>query len=215
MLGRFHRIAAARRRRPEEVISLDAYQPQKNAVILHGTAATPRSGWIPWVESELRWRGYEVWAPQLPGAEVPDIDAYWDALWDYDYNDRTVLIGHGSGAVAAFGIVQRMAPTVRLRRLVAVAPFYRDDHFGAGGLLKGGFDWAKVRRQVEAIDLVWDPDDPLIEVDQIELVSDRLRVPPTYVRGRGRMVLESRPSTTLFPELIDMVEARPASVIEG
>ena len=48
----------------------------KNALILHGTANDATRNWIPWLKKELENRNYRVWAPNLPGAETPNIERY-------------------------------------------------------------------------------------------------------------------------------------------
>ena len=80
---------------------------QPKSVILHGTNSNHEQNWFPWLKSELKLRGYEVWSPDLPGAEKPNLDAY-DAFlnshgWDFQDN---LLVGHSSGAVAILSLLE-------------------------------------------------------------------------------------------------------------
>ena len=38
----------------------------KQALILHGTDATPVNNWFTWLNEQLEQDGYKVWLPQLP-----------------------------------------------------------------------------------------------------------------------------------------------------
>lgn len=48
----------------------------KNALILHGTDADHTQNWFPWLEKELLQRNYEVWVPDLPQSDHPNIRRY-------------------------------------------------------------------------------------------------------------------------------------------
>ena len=48
----------------------------KNALILHGTDASPAHNWFLWLKNELEAMGYEVWLPQLPHSDKPSSKTY-------------------------------------------------------------------------------------------------------------------------------------------
>jgi len=45
----------------------------KNVLILHGTQATSKSNWFTWLSDELKKKGFRVWLPDLPNAELPSL----------------------------------------------------------------------------------------------------------------------------------------------
>ncbi|MBI5123409.1 hypothetical protein HZA75_06145 [Candidatus Roizmanbacteria bacterium] len=45
----------------------------KNAIILHGSSCNPNSFWQPSIKKFLQKKGYNVWVPQLPNADRPDL----------------------------------------------------------------------------------------------------------------------------------------------
>lgn len=45
----------------------------KNAIILHGTSCKPDSFWQPSIKKYLQGFGYDVWTPQLPDADHPNL----------------------------------------------------------------------------------------------------------------------------------------------
>lgn len=76
------------------------------AVLLHGTDGTPNDHWFPWLRGELQQRGYEVFAPELPGNHTPNRDVYEaffkNSGWDFTDN---LLIGHSSGTTTILNLL--------------------------------------------------------------------------------------------------------------
>lgn len=81
----------------------------KQALILHGTDATPQSNWFIWLKGKLEKDGYKVWLPQLPNSDTPNTKVYTDFLLsepDFTFDDETIIIGHSSGAVEVLHLLQ-------------------------------------------------------------------------------------------------------------
>lgn len=158
----------------------------RNALLLHGTGDGPDSHWIPWLKNHLAWRGYDVTTPQLPQPDAPDMDRYWEqVLCDYPYNEQTVIVGHGSGAVAAFGILDRMPASIHPRLVISVAGFYKDEGWNCEGLFRNELNWTKIRTQAQKIELWWSNDDPVVNEAQTNGLAKRLDVKPEIFGGYG------------------------------
>lgn len=48
----------------------------KNILILHGTDGKKTHNWFPWLKEQLKSRGWNVWVPNLPCAERPNLKRY-------------------------------------------------------------------------------------------------------------------------------------------
>ena len=88
----------------------------KNALILHGTDADHTHNWFPWLQKELETLGYELWVPNLPSADHPNIKRYNQFLLNYrgpsgtspinwKFDEESIIIGHSSGAVEILGLL--------------------------------------------------------------------------------------------------------------
>lgn len=83
----------------------------KNAIILHGRPGkqeyyarkilrkpNSRAHWIDWLSTELKRRGIEVGAPEIPKAYDPKWDLWVKHIEKYPIGPDTTLIGHSTGA---------------------------------------------------------------------------------------------------------------------
>jgi predicted alpha/beta hydrolase family esterase len=149
----------------------------KNAVLLHGTAASSRGNWLPWLKGELEKVGWSVWVPDLPGAEAPNIERYNEFLFEsgYDFNEDTVLIGHSSGAVEILGLLDAFPEGKRVRAAVLVGAF-KDDlgREDLKGLFIKPFDFEKIKSRATQFILVHSDDDPFCPLEGAEFIATKL-----------------------------------------
>ena len=178
----------------------------RTAVILHGTGGSPDENWFDWLKGQLGWRGYEVWLPQLPDSDHPDIATYWNYVRGYPFDEETLIVGHSSGATAALGILHELPEKQRVDRVVCVAGFVRDEGWNCEGLLIDTYDWPKIRRQANRIDLVWAKDDPVVSEEQTDGLAERLGVKPLVLpEGRHFSAGSGSMYGRRFPPLLDLI----------
>jgi len=179
----------------------------RNALIFHGTGANPKRHGFPWLAEALRERGYEVTVPQLPGADHPNLENYWAYLRDFDFNPETIIVGHSSGAVTALALLHKLPPGTRVRLVVSVAGFYRDDGFECEAMFTEPYDWDKIRNGADKIVLLWSPDDPIIVEEQTDVLSERLGVVPILIPESQHFSLNNGgPRFREFPELLQIID---------
>jgi uncharacterized protein len=179
----------------------------RNALILHGTDGSPDSHWFQWLATALRQRGYEVTVPALPQADHPDLDRYWKFLRDFDFNPETIIVGHSSGATTALALLHKLPAGSRVRLVVSVAGFYRDDGFKCERLFTEPYDWVKIRGAADDIVLLWSPGDPFIVEEQTQVLADRLGVTPTVIEGCSHFSIDNGgPRFHEFPEVLNIID---------
>ncbi len=132
----------------------------KNAAIFHGTSSTPNHFWHPYVKAELEKLGYDVWVPQLPNTDTPNIKEWLPfALNKKTYDADTVLIGHSAGCPLILSILENLKSPIRLA--VLVAAFSKSlDAPNKEPILQDEYDWEKIRSNAERIVTINSDNDP-------------------------------------------------------
>ncbi|MHB1086181.1 MAG: class I tRNA ligase family protein [Minisyncoccota bacterium] len=151
-------------------------------VILHGFESAPdRPRWI-WAKQKLEEMGHEVIIPSLPNPDAP-IEREWveAALAATSYDERTVLVGHSLGSVAALKVLEKLdAP---IARLVTVGGFvsknFKDNPRPFEKTFIWSFDGEKIRRNARSITILHDPRDYAVSEAQATELSDLLQTPIT------------------------------------
>lgn len=153
-------------------------QKMKNALILHGTGNNSRGNWFPWLKGELEQRGYEVWSPDLPGADKPSIKRYNDYILGngrWVFNERSVLIGHSSGAVAILGLLQHLPKDAVVDTCILVSSF--KNNLGSkdfDGLFEEPFDFKKIKKHAKRFIFIHSDNDPYCPLDHAEYLAKGL-----------------------------------------
>lgn len=130
----------------------------KNAIILHGTSSNSKSNWFPWLAGELEAAGWDVWTPELPGADTPTASVYTEYILShvpFKIDERTAIIGHSSGAVEVLALLQALPSGSKIREAVLVGSFTEvlasDPEWPMlKGLFDEPFDFEKIKSMSEA-----------------------------------------------------------------
>ena len=178
-------------------------------VILHGTNANSQSNWIPWLKAELVSLGHEVWTPDLPGAEKPNLTLYNQFLLNagYDFQD-SVLIGHSSGSTAVSALLQSLPEGVKAKAAILVGTYKgnlgRDDLNGTDI----PFDYQLIKQKAEKIIVYHSNDDPVCPVDDAKWVAEQLEAEWILTNGKKHFAIKWDPGMTELPELLEIIRTR-------
>ena len=81
----------------------------KNAIILHGTGTKADEFWYPWLKSELEKKNYDVWLPQLPNDDFPNLKEWLPfVLENGTFTEETIIIGHSAGSQLILSILENL-----------------------------------------------------------------------------------------------------------
>ena len=149
----------------------------KQALILHGTDASPSHNWFTWLKEQLEQDGYKGWLPQLPDSATPNTKTYNEFLLsnsDFVFDDETIIIGHSSGAVEILSLLQHLPDDTRIKAAYLVSAFQDDLGWESlAGLFEEPFDFEKI-----------DPADRLARPD--DLPRDAAKAEPVAKKTGAR-----------------------------
>lgn len=183
-------------------------------VILHGTNSSSQNGWFPYVKRELEKLDYEVWVPDLPGADAPSIKRYNKFLlgsgWDFRDN---LIIGHSSGSVAILGLLQALPDGVKAGTAVLVGSFTErlaDDPkwHKTKGLFEKPFDFEKIKSKAKKFIFVHSDNDPYCPIEQAQFLHKQVGGEFIVVPGGQHFSSHIDPKYKRFPQLIEIIKQK-------
>ena len=131
----------------------------KNAIMFHGSGETTNSFWYPDIKRYLEELGYEVWSPQLPKSDVPDLKVQLPyVLENGRYDEETVLVGHSAGCPLILSVLQNI--NIRIFRAVLVAGFSTKLKDFSNLIQQDRYNWKKIKRSVRDVIFINSDDDP-------------------------------------------------------
>jgi predicted alpha/beta hydrolase family esterase len=181
----------------------------KNVIILHGTGNTPEGNWFRWLEQELKQRGYDVWLPQLPDAELPDAEKYNKLLLGggFNFNDETILIGHSSGAVSILNLLQELPEGTRLKASFLVGAFKGPlGKENRSVLFPKPFDFEKIMARCGKFVFIHSDNDPYCPLDDAKFLAQKLSGELIIKEGQGHFNLETGLQYKQFPLLMELID---------
>jgi predicted alpha/beta hydrolase family esterase len=194
-------------------MSADAHA--KNALILHGTDATPQDNWFPWLKSHLEAEGYRVWVPQLPGADQPNAKHYTEFLLanpDWDFNDQSIIIGHSSGSIEILALLQALPETTRIKLAVLVGSFThklaeKPEWHKLKGLFEQPFDFSAIKSHAEKLIFVHSDNDPHCPLEQAKYLADQTDSQLVVIPGKQHFSAFLNPPITEVPEILKLIQS--------
>lgn len=157
----------------------------KNALILHGIGNSSQDNWFPWLKAELEKKGYQVFVPDLPNFNQPNLDNTIDFLKDFDFNDESILIGHSSGAAIILGILQKLQIKKMVKKVLLVGGFMDSDlkqelfKFVSKSDYSNHFpknwDWEKIKCSAQKFIIIHSSSDPYVPMNQGQFIAEKLK----------------------------------------
>lgn len=182
----------------------------KNAIILQGAGETQKSFWLPYVKKELEKRDFNVWLPQLPNNDDPDIkETLPFVLKGGKFTKETVIIAHSAGCPLALAVLQNIK--TKIRQAILVAGYWRElSPPGANKSLPKKFNWKKIKSNAKDIVFIHSDNDPWgCDDKQGKEMFGKLGGTLIVRHGEGHMGSDSfNQPYKKFPLLITLVENR-------
>lgn len=182
----------------------------KQALILHGTDASPEANWFRWAEAFMEKLGYVIWLPQLPNSATPNTEIYNSFLFSkpkFEFNKETVLIGHSSGSVEILSLLQHLPDAVTVGDVYLVSAFKGSLNWDAlDGLFAEPYDYELIKTKARSITLIHSDNDLHVPSEQAHYLADKLNARLLVVAGQGHFNIEQSESYRKFPLLAQVIE---------
>lgn len=151
------------------------------ALILHGRHETPQDDWFPWLRAALAAAGYQVWSPDLAQLGISGVHETSRWLLDhYDWclDERTVLIGHASGAAAVLGLLQALPGSATAKASCLVG-------WDATEPCSEAFEFAHIAGKSRLVYFIQTDGDPPDSLDCARYLHSRIGGDLIVLRGQG------------------------------
>lgn len=182
----------------------------KQALILHGTDASPEANWFRWLEAFMKNAGHNVWLPQLPSSATPNAKIYNSFLLNepkFVYNEETVLIGHSSGAVEILSLLQNLPEAITVGDVYLVSAFKDSLNWDAlDGLFIEPYDYELIKTKARSITLIHSDNDPYVPSEHARYLAEMLDARLLVFPGQGHFNLEKSETYRTFPLLAQVIE---------
>jgi uncharacterized protein len=180
----------------------------KNANLFHGTGCNSNSYWFPYVKKELEKQGYDVWVPNLPDADNPDIEKWLPVALKGTYTSETVIVGHSAGGPLVLSILEHLNNPICTAILVAGFGKKLEKDEKPQAILQSSYDWEKIKKNVKDIVFINSDNDPWGCNDtEGRFMFDHLGGTQIILHGEGHMGSDTfKQPYKEFPLLVKLIE---------
>ena len=157
-------------------------QKNRKILILHGWQSNPARQWFSNAKDRFEKDGYEVFVPKMPGGYFPKLKDWLKVVADYHPDENWILIGHSLGGVTILKYLEKNDQKISQAILVAT-PFEPMKFNPIANFFEDGFDFEKIKRNADKIDIVTVDEDPVVPLSHGQDWSKNLDAPLHTIRG--------------------------------
>lgn len=166
----------------------------KTAWLLHGTGGSDKDYfWFSDTSQYLVTQGYQVWWPQLPHTEKPNLEETRNSIEEDDmhfvFDEETIIIGHSSACPVILDILQWVK--IQVKQVILVSGFYQslnDDGYSDLMLPTEEYHWGDIQKAAKEIILINSDNDPWgCDDKQARSVAIKLDATLIVATGQGHM----------------------------
>lgn len=167
----------------------------------------PEDHWYPWLKQELEKKGYEVWVPQLPDTNAPQLSKWVPFIMkDGRFNEETVIIGHSAGGACVLAVLEDINTKIAQAIVVAGFSFYP----GGDDIVKPSYDWQKIQNNVGEFIIVTSDNDPYGHDEirgrvMLEMLAKEGSV-QILMKGQKHFSTKDDPKYKEFPLLLRLIK---------
>ncbi|MCK4650281.1 class I tRNA ligase family protein, partial [Candidatus Pacearchaeota archaeon] len=139
-----------------------------NVVLIHGKKMTSDDAWYPWFGEEVKKKGFEFVAPDLPKNNDPVLSEWLEELDKINPNKNTILVGHSRGGVAIMRWLERLSEGKRIKKVVLIstnnpANIKKSREKDTHGFYEAGpYNFEKIKSHCDDFVVIHSKNDPVI-----------------------------------------------------
>jgi uncharacterized protein len=177
-------------------------------VLIHGKNADPLAKkWYVWIADQVRNKGLEFVAPNLPNSNDPEINAWIKEVGKTDPDEQTIMIGHSRGGVAILRWMEKLPAEKKIRKVILVAANSGNSEKrnktenNKGFFTEEGYDFEKIKTHCEKFVVFHSKDDRWVSFDNGEENAKGLGAKFHVFKDRKHFGKDMKE----FPELLEEV----------
>lgn len=167
-----------------------------NVFIIHGAYGSPNGNWFPWLRSELKKLGIEVFVPTFPTPEGQNLENWLKAFEEYkgQINEKTLFVGHSLGPAFIMNLLEPLEHPV-------LAAFFVSGFTGLLGLPEfddinktithRDFDYSRIRRNCNNFFIYNSDNDPYVPLEKGRQLAKNLGGKFTIINDGGHINAEA------------------------
>ncbi len=194
-------------------------QKKSKIIIIHGFGGYAEKNWFPWLKQELETKGFEVFVPNLPNSDQPDLAAWVAELEKLPLKESepVMIVAHSLGAPTACKYISQA--NLKVRKLILVAPTFKSGDFSylkeqdfteddiaiLENFGEAGLNFSKIKNQIQETSIFLSEDDPLIPL-RAQADYTELKPNVTIFKNKGHFS-KNHGNVTILTEILTEFES--------
>ncbi|GGB80696.1 serine hydrolase family protein [Staphylococcus nepalensis] len=164
----------------------------KNMFIVHGYQANTESHWFQWLADQMKPYGYNVEIVYLPDSDCPSFEAWYQAIQNSmqnNLNSETIIVAHSLGVISTLNYLTSMLNVPTIKGLFLVSGF--NEKLSNLIELNQYIDCININLNnlhAQHIVTIGAINDPVVNIDATDRLSEQLNVKTTYVNHNGHFL---------------------------
>jgi predicted alpha/beta hydrolase family esterase len=159
---------------------------KQRVFIIHGWEGCPEEGWFPWLKKELEKRDFEVYIPQMPNPDEPQLSEWLKKISEVVEmpDEQTFFVGHSLGCYTIAKYLEGLERGVKIGGAVFVAGFSgRLNIPELENFYKNLLNWEKIKSHTEKFIAIHSDDDPYVPIERGEELKEKLKAKLVIQKG--------------------------------
>lgn len=184
---------------------------KKRVFIIHGWDGDPDEAWLGWLRDELRSKGVEVFAPEMPNTEEPKIEEWVSFLSDLvgQADENTFFVGHSIGCQTIMRYLETIYPQ-KIGGVVFVAGWFHlhnlEDQEAediARPWIENVIDFEKVKNSTNNFTVFLSDTDGWVPLSDKEIFESKLGANVIVQKNKGHFTEDD--GVEQMPEILELI----------